>query len=69
MKYFVYYNDGPYELDGVGFESFDSKELALAFVRERLQHAEKPNVDHYTLIEGFEKKLEPFERVLDVRVK
>lgn len=62
MKYFLFYED---HNGYVGFESFDTEELAIAFIRARLQ---QPNRTDYRLIQGTELKLEPFERVLDVRV-
>ena len=67
MKYFVYYSDDYAELGGEGFECFDTKAEALAFIMERLEmkRGDKALLTDgtYRLIEGRELTLAPVERV------
>lgn len=68
MKYFVYYHDDYDEMGGKGLEAFQSQELALNFIRERLKNCEKPDIANYNLFRAHELKLEAYERVLDIRI-
>lgn len=53
-KYFVYYSDDWADLGGEGMEVFDSKELALQFIQDRMGNSPptKEVLQRYTLIEG-----------------
>ena len=51
-KIFVYYDDGYYEEDGVGFQEFNSQKEAADFIAGRMAKAAKPNINQYTVIEG-----------------
>lgn len=64
MKYFVYYS---YDYDEVGISEFDSKEIALKFITQRLATPSAIcTLGSFTLIEGRKLALKVVEQVTRV---
>ena len=68
MKFFLYYNYDSYELGGVGFESFDTKQEALQFINNILSKTvgESVPLSSWILIRGQEINLKAVERITEV---
>lgn len=65
MKYFVYYHT---DYEEYGLEIFDNEDKALDWINNKLQRMDKPDLNRFTLIEGFYKELVGIEVVTKVRV-
>jgi hypothetical protein len=52
LKYFVEYNDDYYENGGHGVEIFETKQIALDFIENRISKDINRKLDNYTLIYG-----------------
>jgi len=68
MKYFVYYSDDYPDNGGVGLEWFDTEQLALNFIEQRMQGNPERELSHYKLIKGKRLKLKAAQVIAKVVV-
>ncbi len=70
MNYFVYFNNGYADDGDVGFEEFDSKQLALDFISGRAERQKQLTDEtlnqQFILIEGRSLPLKSAQRITSV---
>jgi hypothetical protein len=66
-KFFLFYSYDYYEMGGIGFEEFSTKQEALQFINEKLLRIkEEVPLSAWQLIEGRELSLKAVERITEI---
>ena len=69
MKYLVLYNDDYYDNGGVGFELFDDRGKAEAFITNRSLRASRSIEDcSYRVFYGEEREVNAVERITEMKI-